>query len=223
MSIALLLVPGLASAEGEMRPADFDVAEEKRRLDRLIEFPEVKADASVMLHCYAQIPTSGKMRNVGCYLRDNFETAFVMAVHKASKKARLNPAIINGDKRKVYLQFRVEFIAEGENRVIHLHLNPGYGENIEAYGYDHIAAQRAIGSEDWQDVCPKRANYSVLLRAYVGEDGRADNPNLESIKGIRPTPDCQNAIKETVLRSAFTPAMADGYPVPSTFIEPFGN
>jgi hypothetical protein len=38
-----------------------------------------------------------------------------------------------------------------------------------------------------------------------------------------PTLDCQNAIKDTILSSLFTPAMADGYPVPSAFVELFSN
>ena len=223
VTLILLLIPAFAAAQSEMRPADFEFEEAKRRLDQLIEFPEVKGDTSVMLHCFAQISTGGKMQHFGCYQKDNFEAQFASATVKAMRKARLNPAVIDGKRRKIYLQFRVEFIAEDEDRRIFLFLNPGVTENIEAYGLDHVAAQREIGDEPWQDICPKRANYRLWLRAYVGEDGRPENPNLEPITGILPTPVCQNAIKETILNSTFTPAMADGYPVPSTFIELFGN
>ena len=80
-----------------------------------------------------------------------------------------------------------------------------------------------LGKEPWQRVCPQRAYYLVAARAYVGEDGQPDNPSLAKVTGITPTADCQNAIKETILKSLYTPAMADGYPVPSTFVEMFSN
>lgn len=220
---ALFLLAGIAVSAEEMRPATFEHPDPKDRLENRIEFPEVKADMSTMIHCFSQVTARGKMKTTGCYQKDNFDGPFAIAIMKAAKKATMNPAIINGQEKKIYLQFRVEFIAEGESRKIHFYLNPAYTENIEAYGYDHIAAQRVIGKESWQDVCPQRARYIVIVRAFVGEDGRPGNPSIEPINGIMPTPDCQNAIKNTILQSAFTPAFADGVPVPSAFIERFGN
>ena len=217
------LLAGIALSADEMRPATFDHPEEKERLGTRIEFPEVSKDMSTIIHCYSQISTRGKMKESGCYQRDNPDMPFLIAFLKASKKATLTPAIINGKARKIYLQFRIEFIAEGESRNIHFYLNPGYAENVEAYGYDHIAAQRVIGKESWQDRCPKRAGYQLIVRAFVGEDGRADSPSIQLAAGILPTADCQNAIKDTILQSAFTPAFVDGVPVPSSFVERFGN
>jgi len=220
---SLLLLTTSALSSEEMRPASFDHEDPKRHLDKRIEFPDVKGNMSNMIHCFAQIEKSGKMQDTGCLVKDNFDPPFVTAITKAAKKSLLTPAIINGKKRKIYLQFRVEFIAKEDERNIYLYLNPANTENVEAYGYDHIAAQRAIGKEPWQDVCPQRAQYILIARAFVGEDGRSSNPSLERAGGIMPTADCQNAIKETLLQSSFTPAMADGYPVPSAFVEMFGN
>ena len=166
------LLAGTALSADEMRPATFDHPEEKERLGTRIEFPEVSKDMSTMIHCYSQISARGKMKESGCYQRNNPDMPFLVATLKAAKKATLTPAIINGKARSIYLQFRVEFVAEGESRNIHFYLNPGYAENVEAYGYDHVAAQRVIGKESWQDVCPKRAGYLLLVRAFVGEDGR---------------------------------------------------
>lgn len=223
VTTVLFLLTAVAQADDNLRPAAFEHPEGKRRLDKRIEFPEVKGDASAMIHCFSQIAKSGKMTETGCFSRDNFDGPFAAAIMKAAKKSSLTPAIIGGAKRKVYLQFRVEFIAKGEDRDIYLYANPAYTENIEAYGYDHIAAQRAIGKEFWQGICPQRANYLVAARAFVGEDGQPGHASLERIKGIVPTLDCQNAIKETILQSSYTPAMADGFPVPSTYFESFGN
>jgi len=220
---ALFIIAAVAWADDNLRPATFEHEEGKRRLDNRIEFPEVKGDANAMIHCFSQIAKSGKMAETGCFLQNNFDGPFAAAIMKAAKKSSMTPAIIDGKKRKIYLQFRVEFIAKGEDRHIYLYSNPGYTENVEAYGYDHIAAQRVIGKEPWQKICPQRAKYLVAARAFVGEDGQAGHASLERISGILPTPDCQNAIRETILRSAYTPAMAEGYPVPSSYFESFSN
>jgi hypothetical protein len=218
-----LLVTDSAWPAEDMRPADFVHEERDRRLANRIEFPEMTRDATVMISCFSQIAKNGKMKDTGCFTKDNYDAPFAAAIMKAAKKSTLNPAIIAGDKQKIYLQFQVEFIAKGEDREINLYLNPGYPENVEAYGADHVAAQRVIGKEPWQGICPQRAYFLVAAKAFVGEDGQPGNPSLIRVTGIMPTVDCQNAIKETILQSLFTPAMADGYPVPSTFVETFSN
>jgi len=163
------------------------------------------------------------MKDYGCFSKDEFDRPFAQAIGIAAKKARMNPAVIEGKKREVYVQFRVEFIAEGDERSIDLYLNPGFTENLEAYGYDHVAGQRVIGAEPWLGVCPQRSRYSLWARAYLGENGRTDNVTLVYAAGIVPTEACQNSIKETILSSLYTPALADGVPVPSTYVEMFGN
>ena len=219
----LLLASATALPADGTRPANFEHEESKRRLYKRIVFPEMTRDATVMLHCVSQIAANGRMKETGCYTKDQFDSDFASAVVKGAKKAYMNPAIIDGKAQKVYLQFRVGFIAKDDDREIYLFLNNGYTENVEAYGTDYTAAQRVIGKEPWQDICPQRANYLLTLRAYVGEDGQSGSPSLDKVSGIMPTVGCQNAIKDTILASAFTPAMADGYAVPSSYVELFGN
>ena len=139
-------------------------------------------------------------------------------------KARLTPALIDGKPQEIFLQFQVKFVAEKEDRSIFFILNSGYEENVKAYGFGHIAGQRVIGkNEPWNSACPQRARYAVWVRAYLGPDGVADNPTVDHANGIMPTAACQNAIKQTILQSRYTPAYSDGEPVPSTFVEAFGN
>ena len=110
------------------------------------------------------------------------------------------------------------------NRRVTLVLNPGYKENVDAYGEDHIAGQRVVrGKEPWNEACPKRAKFTVLARAYLSETGEAASPSIEHAAGVLPTATCQNAIKESLLASRYVPAIADGVPVPSTYVEFFGN
>lgn len=221
--LILLLLACAAQAAEQFRPASFEHEEAKRRLADRIEFPDVSGKVATMIYCFSQIERGGKMKETGCYLRDNFDSQFAAAIVKAAKKSTMTPALINGKPHKIFMQFRVEFLADGEERQIKLYPNPGYTENVEAYGPDHVAGQRAIGKEPWQAVCPQRAKYLIAVRAFLSEDGHSENPSIERLSGIMPTADCQNAIKETILASAYVPAMADGYAVPSTFVETFGN
>jgi len=227
--LSLLLIAFVSSAGAvDWQSADFNVTEKKRQLDSLIEFPEATGNISVTISCFSQIQTSGKMKETGCYSSNQFEQTFAAAVSKAARKARMNPAIIAGKTRKIFLQFRVEFNAEGaeEKRVktIDLHLNPGYEENIIAYGFDHIAGQRAIDrNESWQKACPRHAKFAVWARAYLGVDGRAESPTIEHATGIIPTAPCMDAIKRVIVASRYVPATSEGVAVPSTFVEIFGN
>lgn len=125
--------------------------------------------------------------------------------------------------RKEEKRLEAEAIARANRRVT-LVLNPGYKENVDAYGENHIAGQRVVrGKEPWMDACPKRAKFTVLARSFLSETGEAASPSIEHAAGVLPTATCQNAIKETLLASRFTPAIADGIAVPSTYVEFFGN
>jgi len=222
-TFALLLVTFSADAQ-DMRPADFDHPEADRRMDALLVFPEIKGDISVVMSCFARVKANGKMEGTNCYLQNNYDEPFARAIAVAGKKARMNPAIVAGMAREIFLQFRVEFIKEGDNQTIDYYLNPGYEENVKAYGFRHVAGQRVIGKkEPWNDACPQRARYAVWVRAYLGPDGRADSPTVQHADGITPVQSCIDAIKQTVVSSLYTPALADGEPVPSTFVEPFSN
>jgi len=228
--IVLLCSLGIDSrAETSFRPANFDVEDVDRRLYNLIKWPkDVKGKTSLILTCFGVIKANGKMEMPNCIAPNSFEKVFTAEIMKASKKARLNPAMIDGKSKSVFLQFRVEFNAEiikkEEQRTIDIHLNPGYEENVKAYGYDHIAGQRVIQKKQaFQDACPKRARYVVWVLAYLGETGKAESARVVHSDGIMPTATCQEALKQTVISSQFTPAMADGVAVPSTFVELFSN
>jgi hypothetical protein len=228
--VALLCCLGTESeAETRFRPANFDIADTERRLYNLIKWPkDVKGKTSLILTCFGVIKANGKMEVPNCIAPNSFEKVFTAEIMKASKKARLNPAIINGKSKSVYLQFRVEFNAEVIKKEVQhsidIHLNPGYEENVKAYGDDHIAGQRAITKKQpFRDACPKRARYVVWVLAYLGETGKAENARVEHSDGIMPTETCREALRQTVNSSQFTPAMAGGVAVPSTFVELFSN
>ena len=249
LSVFSLCLASIAVWAQNNHPANFDYEDSTKQLANLIKYPkEVSGKVSLILSCVSRVQASGSMKNTGCYQNNQYEQAFAAAVTKAAKKARMNPAIVDGKPAEIYLQFRIEFIREaavkkkkeeeGDEKKkkkkdekpvenvgqVHLYLNPGYEENVLEYGYEHIAGQRVIGKkEPWNDVCPNHARYSVWVRAYLSEEGKAESPTVEFGNGIHPIANCIDAIEETIIASRYTPAIAEGVPVPSTYIEVFSN
>jgi len=217
--LAVILAP--AALAQQRTPAQFGSGE--KSLPALIEFPELKGDTTVTLRCAALVQPDGDMEMNGCYAENPADQLFIKKIVDAAKKARMQPAVADGTARTVYLQYRVQFAKKGDEETINVWPNPGVQENIDAYGEDHVAAQRVVGKEPWQEACPKSAAYLVWLKAHVAPDGTLSNPSLTHGSGLNPPPRCQEAILETVSSSLFFPALAGGEPVPSTYVEPFGN
>ena len=212
-----------ANAATEFSPAGFGDPGTENSLYGVLLFPDIKGDVEVKLFCTSQIKADGKMKGTGCYVENQFDQPFADAIVKAAKKARLKPATFDGSPQSVYLQFRALFVAKGDERTVALLNNPGEEENVAEYGENHIAAQRRLEKNAWEKACPKRAKYFVYLRAHVAADGHASNVSIAHGSGIMPTETCRKAIIDAVAASDFTPAYLDGVPVPSTFVEPFGN
>lgn len=219
--IALLVAPLAATAQ--ITPATLGDPEAERYLLRLIEFPETHGDATVKLQCVAIIKGSGKMQDAGCFIENNWDPDFAEAVSKASKKATFVPAMDGKKGKKIALMFRTEFLKTGDEKTINIFLNPGIGEMIDAYGQDHISAQRVMGKESWQKACPKHARWLVHVKAHVNEEGVASSVELVHGGGIVPTGVCQQALVETITSSPFAPATFEGEPVPSSYMESFGH
>lgn len=215
----VLLIPTLGLAQTS--PARFSDGE--KSLKALIEFPELRGDAKVAISCIGLLEDSGKLDEHGCYQINPGDETFIAAIYKAAKKARLQPAVIDGKRVDVVFQYRAQFVQQGEDKDIQLVANPGHAENVEAYGSSHIAAQRVYGKDRWDDSCPKQAKFIVLARANVDFDGTPGAVSVQHLNGINITEKCEQAIIDTILESRFIPAFADGEAVPSTFLEPFGN
>jgi hypothetical protein len=222
VAIAVIAV-GLSPAESRAERSAAVLGTGEDALQKLIKFPELKGDTTATIRCAARIESNGKMKDNGCAAVSPADQIFIDPINKAARKARLAPAQADGRAQEVYFQYRVEFVKKGDEQAVNVYPNPGVQENIEAYGAAHVAAQRAIGKEKWQDVCPERAQYLVWLKGHVAEDGTPSNLSLTHGGGLKPTPRCQEAILGSAESSIFFPALADGEPVPSTYVEPYGN
>lgn len=219
--LLVLCAPWIATAQAERAPARAGTGENS--LATRIEFPELKGDSTAVLRCAARVTDDGKIKDNGCYQESPADQLFAPVINKAARKARLVPATVDGRGKEVYFQYRVRFAKKGDEQTVTVLENPGVAENVEAYGEDHVAAQRVVGAENWQKDCPSRAQYLVWLKAHVAPDGAVSNPELTHGGGLTPTPRCQQAILQTIETSTFFPALAKGEPVPSTYVEPFGN
>lgn len=219
--VVIILFVAAGARAAETWPARFDAGEDS--LEALIKFPETRGDGTIIIRCMAQVSDSGKMEEHGCYGDNSGADVFIAAINKAAKKARMQPAVIDGRPRAVYVQYRVRFETRGDENTVTIYNNPGVLENIEAYGEDHIAAQRGLTKERWQRACPQRLPFLVWVKAHVAYSGEQSNVNIASNDGPPITQKCEEAIIATMKESGFTPALADGEPVPSTFVEPFGS
>ena len=155
--------------------------------------------------------------------RNPGDEAFIAAIYDVIKKARLVPARYQGKEVEVVFQYRIQFVKKGDEQTLSLVANPGYEENVDAYGSEHVAAQRLMRKETWQKSCPQQTRFVVLAKANVDYEGRPSAASIEHAEGIPITPRCESALIQNLLDSRYIPAYADGEPVTSTFVEPFGN
>ncbi len=222
--LLIAMLSASAAAQAQLSPATLGHPTSENYFIDLMEFPDTQGDATVRLLCIAIIKANGRVKDqAGCFIKNNWDPDFAAAVQKASKKAQWNPARQGKNGVEVGVIFQVEFLKREDDRTINVYLHSGIAENIEEYGPNHISAQRAVGKESWQDTCPKRADWMLFAKAHVNEEGAASSVDLEHGNGLVPTGPCQQAIIDTLTSSRFSPAMIDGVPVPSSYVEPFGN
>jgi hypothetical protein len=223
--IAFLLAGLLAFcvANAQTTPANFGSTDEEKHLLKVFRMPETRGEYTYLLSCYVQVEKKGKLKEMGCINSTEAEYAIHLEMEQAAKKARMVPAMIDGKPRGVYVQFRVQFVGkEGENKA-YLFLNPAEPENVEAYGDHHVAAQRVIGKEPWQKICPTSSQWLIHSRSHMSVEGKASSVELQHGGGIRPTGSCVQSIISTLESSEYIPTLVDGVAVPSVYIEGFGH
>ena len=224
LSVYLLLFFSIlfsAHTLADRLPANFNT--EDKSLDQIIKFPDIKGDISTTINCSGVIQKNRKIKFFSCFKNQPGDEVYIYEIYKAFKKARFNPAQINGKKDEVLVQFRIFFKSEDNNNSINIINNLGYKENVDAYGINHIGAQRIIGAEIWQKHCPKFNQYNLLTKTHVNSEGSASNASIHDYKGIKISQTCNNWILSTLNSSKYIPAMSGDIFVPSTHIEVFGN
>jgi len=205
----------------ERTPAGF--GDDPKALGKLIVFPKGSTNVETTIRCQGLLKASGRLSDRGCFRVQRQDPPFVKAIEKAAKRARFSPARLNGRNVGIYFQYQVRFTRVDEEETITFYANQAYPENVDAYGEDHVVAQRTVIRETWPSVCPSRARFLVIARAHVADDGSQSDIAVTHGNGIPISNRCKQAIVETMEQSPFIPAYADGEPVPSSYMEAFGN
>ena len=210
-----------AHSVAERVPVNFNTQD--KSLDQIIKFPDIKGDISTTINCSGVVQKNKKIKFFSCFKNQPGDEVYIYEIYKAFKKARFNPAQVNRKKEEALVQFRIFFKSEDNNNSINIINNIGYKENVDAYGINHIGAQRIIGTEIWQKHCPKFNQYNLLTKTHVNSEGSASNASIHDYKGIKINQSCNNWILSTLNSSKYIPAISGGIFVPSTHIEVFGN
>tara|TARA_Y100000766_G_scaffold152373_1_gene130935 strand:+ start:949 stop:1632 length:684 start_codon:yes stop_codon:yes gene_type:complete len=210
-----------AHSVAERVPVNFNTQD--KSLDQIIKFPDIKGDISTTINCSGVVQKNKKIKFFSCFKNQPGDEVYIYEIYKAFKKARFNPAQVNRKKEEALVQFRIFFKSEDNNNSINIINNIGYKENVDAYGINHIGAQRIIGTEIWQKHCPKFNQYNLLTKTHVNSEGSASSASIHNYKGIKISQSCNNWILSTLNSSKYIPAISGGIFVPSTHIEVFGN
>lgn len=191
-----------AEESPSVSPARF--VEGKKSLQSLIDFPNVDDDQMVVLPCFANVSTHGRMSDITCSYQEETDRVFSKPVERPARKARLSSAILNGNKRKVRLQFTAIFLRNAENEEIRILNN--VRNNVDKYGLEYIGAQR-VDSREFPDNCSMNRDWFVLVRITVAADGSPQNFELDPSSRNIPS-GCLDTIKSRMLTSKYIAALS---------------
>lgn len=207
-----------ASEPGSVVPARFagglDAASEK------IRFPDYKRDVSVYINCAARISAKGEVERYFCL--DYYgvaDTKFREAAEDFIERAKLTPAVVDGETIPVEIYIRVFFGRRGDQYAAGVF--PNWGDDAEKYGLDYEAPQRY--NED--PPAPKCGSVGGLSRVQVGKDGRVDGDVslIMSYGEIEHYGTCENWMMQVVREGRYIPAHHGGKPVAATYVELGGD
>lgn len=196
-------------------PAKF--VDGEKSLGKLIKYPSVDGDYLTILNCFADVSTFGRMSDTVCSYQDESALVFAKAVERAGKSARLSPAILNGEKKKVWLQFTVIFIKDSDGEEIQVLNNAG--ENVDKYGSEYIGAQRIV-LRKFPDTCSQYNDWFALTRVTITSEGLSKDFELDPSSRLVPK-ECPDTLRHLMLSSRYIPAFYEGTPVESTYAEPW--
>lgn len=218
--IPLLVIPAFiatqASIAQEYIPAEF--GEFKADFVERLWTPDLQDGDRLVVKCGAFIGLNGRFSNPYCYddIEDlSFSREVSNRVRRATRNIRLEPARVDERIVAVWFNFSIIFTQQaGEQsaQVVENHM-----VNEAEYGLDYIAAQRWNDSS-WS--CGLLPNIRFNVTAFISENGELTGfGETENFNNDH----CLRMVQRNMRSSQFIPATIDGSPVPSTYIELFGD
>lgn len=203
----------------EYTPASFGNTENS--LQKILGFPSSDEDMDVVINCDAYLSKNGVIVGNFCFIGDNAYIRYVNIINRAARKARLIPATINKQRRPIWFQYTVEFIKQGELKIIHVY--PNHGKNKELYGHNYTSPQRYIDYK-WRGCTPRIGHKkNMWVAMIVNKEGKAEN--IEFLNDGIVSKSCSKSIIKDLKKSSFIPAFHKGKIVEAVYVEPyfFGN
>lgn len=131
----------ISNSQLDMIPAHIlnSVAHEKSLVNN-IEFPQGEDDMKLFIRCETYITKRGGFMHPYCYELDDKNDVYIKNTFKGMSKSQAIPAIIRGEKTRIWTPFSILFKRKGGNEKIIIlsnHLN-----NVNEYGYYYMSPQR---------------------------------------------------------------------------------
>lgn len=175
-----------------------------RSLKDRIRFPKMEDDTYISINCEAVVTRKGYMRSNYCFSENVDDMKYERAIHKAARKARLKPAIVNGETKPILFQYAVLFKATNGNKEVFVF--PHQFHSVKDYGLNYIGPQRYADSERRLVFFEDFGNcHDLWVTAVIEVEGRIKN--MSAIKD--PKTNCEASMAE-YRRSKFIPAVHDG-------------
>lgn len=216
--LALLLFVSLPCF-GAQSAADFSAAHFGEKLPEFVEnlrFPNHSAGSAILIKCGAMVHLSGEMEGTICFSNDDYviENRIRKVIVRSTRKFRITPATIDGERESVWFNFSVIYEQKGEIKTIEVLENHLY--DIESLGPHYTAAQRSLSKFDLKCFDPKELPISVL--ANVSAEGQV--AQLQFSKDPQEN-QCASEIEKIIRNSLYIPATVEGKPAASTYNEVF--
>ncbi len=201
----------------ELVPATFGSKAESL-IDKL-DFPDISEDTPLAVKCAGRITSRGVFDSLLCLNDSNFKGDSSLPrevgaeVSKIAANVRVEPAKVDGKRVKVWYSFTILF--ENRGGTEHVEIVDNHARNQSEYGVAYQAAQRYEG-----DVpsCASNLSSAVFVQASVSDSGQVQDV---SPMGNAEMNSCTERLIANLQESTYIPAMSDGSPVASTYVEIF--
>ena len=216
-------------------PARFVEGEES--LENLVAFPDVTGDVSANVYCRAVISTDGEMKQNFCFRSANVDQAFHDSIDDAARSAKLSPAVVSGEPRRVIFSYRVVFVRADDRSLIRVF--PNWARDTDKYGDEYDGPQRLSrlmrprtcitrGVVSMNSAESFRASFdepSVSLIATLTIDASGepmDDVAFESASNVD-NASCRSSVTARLADADYIPGHHNGEPVDATFVQTIGD
>ncbi|NKB39312.1 MAG: hypothetical protein GKR93_19445, partial [Gammaproteobacteria bacterium] len=133
----------LSNTYGETAFVPARFTDDPKSLQNKIKFPDIENDIKIKIFCDTSLSRKGNFRLNFCFGDENDTVKkFEIAVHRATRGARIQAASVNGKTETIWFQYSVLFVKKGKEETIRAY--PNHGWEVDKYGQDYSSPQRYI-------------------------------------------------------------------------------